>query len=179
MPVVAVIDDEPMICELVDEVLHDAGSDVHIATTAEAGAALLTSRYFDLALIDVLLRDASGILLAEIAANQNTPVLLVTGHAETALRLRQFDFPHLTKPFDTRLLSEAAARAMVDRHRNIQRLIDGLARLRAKLAGLDVETKNALLLVARSREILAMAAAQRTQCHGSSAAGFVRAGPPC
>ena len=40
MPVVAVIDDEPMICELVDEVLHDAGSDVHIATTAEAGAAL-------------------------------------------------------------------------------------------------------------------------------------------
>src|ERR1700722_15184410 len=95
MPVVAVIDDEPIACDVVAGILRDGGTDVHTATTAEAGLALLTSRYFDLALIDVRLRDGSGIKLAEIAANQNTLVLLMTGHAETASYLKQFDFPRL------------------------------------------------------------------------------------
>jgi DNA-binding response OmpR family regulator len=153
MPVVAVIDDEPLVCELVDLVLHRAGSDVHTATTAAAGAALLTSRYFDLALIDVLLHDTSGIRLAEIAANQNTPVLLMTGRTDTAQRLRQFDFPHLMKPFDGRLLSQAAAEVMAHRHRNIRRLTDGLARLHANLAGLNVEIANSRPLIATSRKI--------------------------
>ncbi len=140
MSVVAVIDNEPMICNLVDEVLRDSGSEVFGANTAEAGLALLNSRYFDLALIDVLLRDTSGILLAKIAARRNTPVLLMTGHADTAQRLRQFDFPHLLKPFDARGLTEATAQVMADRHENIQRLTDGLARMHAKLAGLGVGT---------------------------------------
>ena len=179
MPVVAVIDDEPSVCEMVDSVLHDAGSDVYIATTAAAGAAMLTSRYFDLALIDVLLHDRSGILLAEIAANQNTPVLLMTDRADTGLRLRQFDFPHLMKPFDGRLLSKAAAEAMADRHWNIQRLTDSLARLRANLAGLDLEIANSRLLMATSRKILAKAARQEKPRDGTSADGFDWRRPPC
>jgi DNA-binding NtrC family response regulator len=140
MPVVAVIDDEPMICELVEDCLRHAGSEVHSATSADAGVRLLASRYFDLAFIDVLLQDNSGILLAEIAADRNTPVVLMTGHSDTALRLKQFDFPHMLKPFKMAQLTEAVTLAMNDRHRNIQRLTDGLARLHANLAGLDMET---------------------------------------
>ena len=98
MPVVAVIDDEPMIRDLVEDCLRQAGYEAHSATSAESGAKLLASRYFDLALIDVLLQDNSGIRLAQFAADQNTPVVLMTGHVETAVRLRQFDFPRMLKP---------------------------------------------------------------------------------
>ena len=154
MPVVAVIDDEPMICYLVEDCLSHAGSEVHSAPSAEAGAALLASRHFDLALIDVLLQDTSGILVAEIAANQNTPVVLMTGHDATAVRLRQFDFPHMLKPFNITQLTEAVAAVMADRHRNIQRLTDGLARMHANLAGLDVETTKTAQLIAKTRRIL-------------------------
>jgi CheY-like chemotaxis protein len=140
MPVVAVIDDEPMIRDLVEDCLRQAGYEAHSATSAEAGAKLLASRHCDLALIDVLLQDNSGIRLAQIAADQNTPVVLMTGHVETALRLRQFDFPHMLKPFKAAELTEAVALVIADRHRNVQRLTDGLARLRANLAGLDMAT---------------------------------------
>jgi DNA-binding NtrC family response regulator len=167
MPVVAVIDDEPIACDVVAGILRDGGTDVHTATTAETGLALLTSRYFDLALIDVRLRDGSGIKLAEIAANQNTLVLLMTGHAETASYLKQFDFPRLLKPFDLGQLIEATALAMADRHRTVQRLIDGLARMHANLAGLDVETANARRLIATSREIVDRAKGQALRLNGS------------
>jgi DNA-binding NtrC family response regulator len=155
MPVVAVIDDEPMICDLVEDCLRHTGSEVYSAPSAQAGVTLLASRYFDLALIDVLLQDTSGILLAEIAANQNTPVVLITGHADTALRLKQFDFPHILKPFNVAQLNEAVAQVIADRHGNIQRLTDGLARMHANLAGLDMETANTGGLIAKPRAILA------------------------
>jgi DNA-binding NtrC family response regulator len=154
MPIVAIIDDEPMICDLVADCLRRTGSEVHSATSAEAGVALLASRYFDLALVDVRLQDSSGILVAEIAANHNTPVVLVTGHADTALRLRQFDFPHMLKPFNLTQLTDTVAAVMADRHRNIQRLTDGLARMHANLAGLEMATVKFGPLVARTRRVL-------------------------
>ena len=154
MPVVAVIDDEPMICDLVEDCLTHAGSEVYSAPSAQAGVALLASRYFDVALIDVLLQDTSGILVAEVAANRNTPVVLITGHDATAMRLRQFGFPHILKPFNVTQLREAVAAVMADRHRNIQRLTDGLARMHANLAGLDVET-------AKTRRMLATTGNER------------------
>ncbi len=153
MPVVAVIDDEPMICDLIEDCLRHAGSEVYRAPSAEAGASLLTTRYFDLALIDVRLQDTSGILVAEIAANQNTPVVLMTGHGDTALRLRQFDFPHMLKPFNLKQLTTAVAAVMADRHSNIQRLTDGLARMHANLAGLDVETTRTVPSLAKPRRL--------------------------
>jgi DNA-binding NtrC family response regulator len=155
MPIVAVIDDEPMICDLVEDCLRHAGSEVHSATSAETGATLLASRYFDLAFIDVLLQDNSGILVAEIAADQYTPVVLMTGHADTALRLKQFDFPHILKPFNLTQLTKAVALVMDNRHRSIQRLSDGLARMHANLAGLDMETAKTGRLNANARRNLA------------------------
>lgn len=161
MPVVAVIDDEPMICDLVEDCLRDGGAEVYSAPSAEAGVTLLASRYFDLALIDVLLQDTSGILVAEIAANRNTPVVLITGHDDTAMRLRQFDFPHLVKPFNLAQLSEAVAAVMADRHRNIRRLTDGLARMHANLAGLDVDIMKAGDLIAKAQRSVGLAGTQQ------------------
>ncbi len=154
MPIVAVIDDEPMICDLVEDSLRHAGSEVYRAHSAETAVALLTSRYFDLALIDVLLQDQSGILVAEIAANQNTPVVLMTGHDTTAMRLRQFDFPHMLKPFKVSQLTDAVATVMTDRHRNIRHLTDSLARMHANLAGLELETAKTIHLIAKTRQLL-------------------------
>jgi hypothetical protein len=52
---------------------------------------LLTGECFDLAIIEMVLRDASGIALAAIAANENTPVLLITDRPKVTARLKQYD----------------------------------------------------------------------------------------
>jgi DNA-binding response OmpR family regulator len=81
---IAVVDDEPLICALIEDVFEDAGAYVRCATTGCEAAEMLVETLFDLALIDVVLPDASGLALAEIAANNNTPVLLMTGHPGAA-----------------------------------------------------------------------------------------------
>jgi DNA-binding NtrC family response regulator len=64
---------------------------VQCATTGRSGRRLLTGKGFDLAIIDLVLPDASGIALAAIAANENTPVLFITGRPNVTARLKPHD----------------------------------------------------------------------------------------
>ncbi len=157
MSAVAIIDEEQAVCDQAGDCFRRAGFAVHSAMTAEAGAAMLLRERFDLVLVDVLLRDASGTLVAQIAANMNTPVLLTTGHADAASRLREFDFPHLLKPFDMAQLSRETVRVMVENRQTILHVILNLERLRRSLADLEAATADAKRLIARSRAILAKA----------------------
>jgi two-component system, OmpR family, response regulator len=129
MLAIAVIDDEALICELVAEVLGDFGL-VHCASTGAAGAALLAGKRFDLAFIDIVLPDVSGFALAEIASNENTPVLLTTGHPDALVRLKELDLPYLPKPFDLARLRTEAAGVIAESRANVQRVKAGLAQLR-------------------------------------------------
>jgi DNA-binding response OmpR family regulator len=73
---IAVIDDDPLICDLIVDALGNIGADVQCATTGQSGRRLLTGKRFDFAIINLVLPDAFGIALAAIAANENTPVCL-------------------------------------------------------------------------------------------------------
>jgi DNA-binding NtrC family response regulator len=137
MRTVAVIDDDRSICDFVADALGELGADVQCAITGRLGRRLLTSARFDLALIDVVLPGASGFALAEIAANQNTPPLLMTGHPDAAGRAIRFDFPCLLKPFTLVRLCRESERVMVENRRNIQRIKDGMIRLRMNLLGFE------------------------------------------
>jgi DNA-binding NtrC family response regulator len=155
VPAVAIIDEDAAICDRAGICFRSAGFAVHSAITADAGAAMLLRQRFDLAVVDVFLRDTSGTMVAQIAANMNTPVLLTTGHADAALRLRQFDFPHLLKPFDLSGLSRETVRVMADNRQAILHSILGLERLRRNLADLEAATADARRLIGQSRAILA------------------------
>jgi len=131
-------------------------------TTGRSGRKLLTSKRFNLAIIDVVLPDASGLALAAIAANENTPVLLLTGHPGAIVRLKQYEIlniPCLLKPFDLVQLSTETERVMAESHQNVQRIKEGIARLRAHLAGWEMAIANSERLIDVSRRLVARAMA--------------------
>ena len=98
--IILVVDDEPMLCDLFRGWLYNQlGADVECSLTATIGRTDDGCMRYDLAVIDAVLPDASGAALAELAANQNTPALLISGHPEVIVKLGQFGFPTLQKPF--------------------------------------------------------------------------------
>jgi DNA-binding NtrC family response regulator len=157
---IAVIDDDPLICDLLADALGDFGADVQCVTTGRSGRKLLTGKRFNLAIIDVVLPDASGLALAAIAANENTPVLLLTGHPRAMARLKQYeivDIPCLLKPFDLVQLCAETERVMAESHQNVERIKEGMARLRANLVGREEAIANSERLIAESRRLVAKA----------------------
>ncbi len=77
---VLVVDDEPDILELVEEIL--AMCQVFTASTFEQGKALLGSMEFDVAILDIMGVDGYGLL--EIANKKDIPAVILTAHAFTA-----------------------------------------------------------------------------------------------
>jgi DNA-binding NtrC family response regulator len=153
---IAVIDDDLLICNLIVDALDNTGAAVQCATTGRSGRRLLTGKCFDLAIIEVVLPDASGIALAAIAANENTPVLLITGHPNVTTRLKQYelaDFPCLLKPFDLVRLRTETERVVAESRQNVQRIKESMARWRANLTALEDAVADARQLIAVSRQL--------------------------
>lgn len=154
---IAVIDDDPLICDFIEDALGDSGAAVQCATTGRSGRKLLTGKRFDLAIIDVVLSDASGIALAAVATNKDTPVLFITGHPNGIARLKQYDlldFPCLLKPFDLLQLRAETERVMAESRQNVQRIKDSLTRRRACLAALDDVMADSKRLIDVSRRLV-------------------------
>ena len=153
---IAVIDDDLLICNLIVDALGNTGTVVQCATTGRSGRRLLTGKCFDLDIVDVVLPDASGLALAAIAANENTPVLLITDRRNVTARLKQYDladFPCLPKPFDLVRLRTETERVVAESHQNVQWIKEGMARWRANLIGLDDAIADARQLIAVSRRL--------------------------
>lgn len=98
-PLILVIDDEPDIRELVQEILSDEGYQVIIAGDGEQARSLFLSRSPDLTLLDIWMPDIDGIsLLKEFKQHQhNAAIVMMSGHGtiETAVeatRLGASDF---------------------------------------------------------------------------------------
>ncbi len=102
---ILVVDDEPDIRELVQEILQDEGYEVDIAENGQAARESFQKREPELVLLDIWMPDIDGIsLLKEWAENDEIsrfPVIMMSGHGsvETAVeatRLGAYDF--LEKP---------------------------------------------------------------------------------
>jgi DNA-binding response OmpR family regulator len=136
---VLLVNDEPMICNLIGEYFRDnLGLMVECAHSGPAGALKLARGRYDFALIDVSLQEISGLDLAALAANGNTPVLLISGHPESNFKLHQFGYPYLPKPFTLDALRVEAARIMDEHAANIARVKASAARMEASRVALQV-----------------------------------------
>jgi DNA-binding NtrC family response regulator len=102
---ILVVDDEPDIRELVQEILQDEGYEVEIAENGQSARESCQKRKPDLVLLDIWMPDIDGIsLLKEWVENDeigHSPVIMMSGHGsvETAVeatRLGAYDF--LEKP---------------------------------------------------------------------------------
>ncbi|MDX1592714.1 MAG: sigma-54 dependent transcriptional regulator [Gammaproteobacteria bacterium] len=122
-PHILVIDDEPAIRELVEEILADEGYEVATAEGGDAARHAMRNRRPDLALLDIWMPDLDGISLLKEWSRDGAlpcPVIMISGHGtvETAVeatRLGAYDF--IEKP-----LSMAKLLVTVDRALQADRL---------------------------------------------------------
>ena len=129
---ILVVDDEPDIRNLVQEILQDEGYEVATAEDARAAREARRSRRLDLALLDIWMPDTDGIsLLREWAESGELPfpVIMMSGHGsvETAVeatKLGAWDF--IEKPISLAKLLLTVERALEAGH--LRRENEGLKR---------------------------------------------------
>ena len=116
MATVLVVDDEPVICSLVTEVLQGEGHSVFSASCGTQALSLFHSHdEIDLLISDIAMPEMDGPALAiEIQAERpGLPVLLMSGGSENGPVSNRFEF--LSKPFSiTELLTRV--RRLATRH---------------------------------------------------------------
>jgi CheY-like chemotaxis protein len=108
---VLVVDDEPMLCELIQEVLTSAEIEAQATSSSLQAATLLREKKFDAVFLDVRMPAPDGIELArQIRAsgrNQNTPIVMITGEEDRTVLTRAFQAGAnflLFKPIDRQRL---------------------------------------------------------------------------
>lgn len=114
---VLVIDDEPVVREVLAEFFTTVGYDVQGAATATEGRALAAATLPDVILVDLRLPDGDGLALLDAlrAEDEDAAVIVLTGHADvpTAVRAMQRGAADLLqKPIDLEALDGAVRRAM-------------------------------------------------------------------
>lgn len=115
--IILVVDDEPDIGRLLQEILEDEGYQVVVAENGASARALRTEHKPDLIMLDIWMPDEDGItLLKDWLRDDNLcPVIMMSGHGtvETAVeatRLGAYDF--LEKPLSLAKLLVTVERAM-------------------------------------------------------------------
>jgi len=116
-PTVLVVDDEPLVVELVEQILKDDGYEVITATSGAQAVDVCAAsdRHVDLLLTDVQMPEMTGRMLAVTLGKSQLgmKVLYLTGHCEdlfTSLDLR----PH--EAFIKKPTTATALRSAVDLH---------------------------------------------------------------
>jgi len=118
-PYVLVVDDEPDIRRLVQEILEDEGYEVAVAENGDAARRQRRARRPDLVLLDIWMPDVDGISLlkewSEADEGLPFPVIMMSGHGtvETAVeatRLGAYDF--IEKPLSLAKLLVTIERAL-------------------------------------------------------------------
>jgi DNA-binding response OmpR family regulator len=113
---------EPVGCLIITEHLREkAGAEVECALTATEGARMIAGRRFDLALIDAMLPKITGVRLATLAANQNTPALLLSENPSTSTVLRRLGYPYLEQPLDLGALVSESQRMIIGTKSNTRK----------------------------------------------------------
>lgn len=114
------VDDEPIVRELISRMLEAGGGEVVGVDSGEAALALLGRSEFDLVVLDVGLPGISGFeTLRRLRERADTPVMMVTGASSLAERVAGFDLgadDYVVKPVEASELGRRA-RALLRRTR--------------------------------------------------------------
>ena len=105
---ILVVDDEPMVREVVVAYLRREGFDVAEAATGAVALEKITKRRPDLVVLDVMLPEVDGFsVLAELRRTGDIPVILLTARTEEADRVLGLELgadDYVVKPFSPREL---------------------------------------------------------------------------
>jgi PAS domain S-box-containing protein len=138
---ILIVDDDPGTLQSIGNVLEGRGHAVQTATEARAALELLTDRSVDAAILDLHLPDVSGLVLLQAIKTSApaTEVIIITDQASAATAIEAINngaFGYVTKPFkmdhlmatiDKALAKQRAERALWERTRSLETLIDAAA----------------------------------------------------
>jgi excisionase family DNA binding protein len=101
---VLVVDDDAQVCELFREALPSAQFLVHLASSGREAVSALSTETYQVAFIDLLLPDTTGVQLLKLIreSSPTTRTVIVTGHPYSQLLADAFElgfFMVLKKPF--------------------------------------------------------------------------------
>ncbi|GAB3804856.1 response regulator transcription factor [Virgibacillus kimchii] len=108
MAAILIVDDDVNVCNLVGDYLEGEGYKVRKSLNGERALELLNDKYFDLAVVDVMMPGMDGYTLTSIIREQyDIPILLLT--AKNRLEDKEKGFlsgtdDYLSKPFEPREL---------------------------------------------------------------------------
>jgi two-component system cell cycle sensor histidine kinase/response regulator CckA len=113
---VLLVEDEPVVLDLMTMILEDVGWTVHAYANGEAARAAFAGERPDVLVTDVVMAPGDGVQLAREARGQwpGLPVLFVSGYTPdhlTLFRRENPDAAFLRKPFDVEQLVAAVERA--------------------------------------------------------------------
>ncbi len=121
---VLVVDDEPMVRDVVARYLERDGYSVDLAATGDEALAKLAGFRPDLVVLDIMLPGPNGLeLLGSIRAEGDLPVIMLTARADETDRVIGLELgadDYVVKPFSPRELTA--------RVRSVLRRADGLSR---------------------------------------------------
>ena len=151
---ILVVEDEPMVAEVVERYLRRDGYDVRIVHDGTAGLAEFDSFRPDLVVLDLMLPGIDGReLCRRIRARSQTPVIMLTARGEEIDKLIGLELgadDYVTKPFG---VAELLARI----HAVLRRQSAAEARTDAKpLRFADIDVNLATRQVHRAGELVAM-----------------------
>jgi len=106
---ILVVDDEVLICELLEQLLTEDGHSVATATSGNLAIELCKSRRFDLIFLDYYLPEMTGHQVLSIIrhANPRQPVVLMSGGRPFPPRGTADDL--IAKPFTSEAIRDAVA----------------------------------------------------------------------
>ncbi len=109
---ILVVEDEPLIYDAIKAALTFRGGYAFAyAPDGDAAIRELTDRPPDLAFIDVYLPKRSGIEVADVAAAQQVPVILMSGHPEVLTNPEKYRFPISRQALSAELPARTLRRA--------------------------------------------------------------------
>lgn len=107
---ILIVEDEPVIAELLEEVLTDHGfSIVAIASTIEEAGSLADTLDLDGALLDVNLGGQEVYPVARLLEGRSVPFAFTTGFGSLGLPPEWLNRPVFCKPYDIELLAKTLA----------------------------------------------------------------------
>ncbi len=133
---VLVIDDEPVLQDVLETLLSGVGFEYHAAMTAEEGLRILRDEEIDVVLLDLMLPDRNGLeVLPDIKTHDpHLPVVVITAHSsvESAIEaMRLGAFHYVPKPFKNEEVTHLVRRAAERRRLQVENL-----QLRSRLEGM-------------------------------------------
>jgi two-component system OmpR family response regulator len=158
-PRVLVVDDDPLIRELLHAYLSQEGYDVHCAATAELAETFLASQTVDLVMLDIRLPGKDGLTLTrELRVRSEVGIILITGRNDEIDRIVGLECgadDYVIKPLNPReLVSRAKNLIRRVRHAQMPQPIAAVSKPVKQFADWALDTDRRRLIDASGSETL-------------------------